>query len=538
MMNRREFIKTGIAGIAALSLAPLGGCAGGNGEQPANPEIKVIKSGSGVYIRTTWDGTNDLVQKMEFVDSRNNIVNFSESYILPKNTADKDIPAVFCSGTLVAWQADDACPAFYNGAIVGGNHGAEVVKVVESTGHGKLQAEDLGSEWLDSSSRKWYLLKVVDADHLWFMSEDIGSSGIWQFAHEIAPGPLTHSNGATHTAGIAVTSQTTCQLTGALQGQVKRLLINGVEITADGVYACNTVDIVNSYNIPDLAGVIGYYKTLSGTNRKATFADDVIASDCRFEITYRFAANGSCTVYHQFRTFQELALNYVGFVQSYRLEHTNKRLRQYVPKTTAVAATLKTWNFNNQEDITDQIEGINFTAETWADADNLPDRAAMIVKDNGGKAQVGYVAGYSPLSGIGVASVRKTMVGNALNLYNSRKNYLHGIDSGGSAFPGGRIAAGTVIDAVAYRSIYNPLTLPQATVFTWFQDGTDVVVLLDFHQPVTRLPIPLPAGFAGKTVNVVDKSPSFSLIDGANVLAERLSVTVTGEYGYAVLKIA
>jgi len=541
-MNRREFIKSGIVGIAALSLPPLGGCGGGGSSgsdgKPAPKGIRVIKSGSRLYIRTTWDDLNDLVQKLTFEDSRNNIVNFSESYIHPKSTSDQDIPAVFSAGTLVAWQADDACPAFYNGAIVGGNHGAGFVKIVLSTGHGKVQAEDLGSEWLDGSGRKWYLLKVVDADHLWFMSEDIGSGGIWKFALQIAAGPLTHSQGATNTADISFTSQNTGQLTGALQDQVKRLLIDGTEITADGVYSCNFVDIVNSYNIPDLSGLIDRFKTLGGTDRQAAFSDAVIPSDCRFDITYRFATNGSCTVYHQFRTFQELALNYVGFVQSYPIAHSNRRLWQYIPKTVPVTATIKTWNFNDQEDITSQVEGINFTAATWSEADSLPDRAAMIVKDSDGRAQVGYISGYSPLSGIGVAAVRKTMVGNALNLYTSRKNYLHGIDSGGSAFPGGRIAADTVIEAVAYRSIYNPALLPQATVFTWYQDGTDVVILLDFHQPVTRLAVPLPAGFAGKTITVIDKSASFSLIGGTHVSAKGLSVTVVGEYGYALLRIS
>ena len=504
---------------------------------------KIIKNGSNVYIRTEWDAANDLVQKVLMSGSPyglNNVVNFDGVRIHPKSTTDAK-PA-FVSSQRALWlaaQGDDAAPARYNGTTSGGNHGPYVIKQITAAAHGKTTAADIGSEWTDEAGLKWYLMKVIDANTLWVMSEDTGTGGIWNFGSTINGTKLIHSQRATNTGDIIFSATVYPLMTPVTQGQVKSISVDGVTVSADGVYTGKTVNITNSYNIVNVAGVVSYYKTMTGTARAPSFVDAAIPAETRFTVTYQWAANGSCTVYHQFRTFNAINLQYVGFIQSAALDFSGKQLWQYIPKTVAIPGSLKTWNFQNMEDITAiPLENLYFYPGYWSDPNNPPDRSAMIVKTSGGAASVGYVTGLSPLRGVGVAASRKNLVGTAFVLSTYGKNYMYGVSTNGSGFTSSIIPAGSMYEAVAYRSFYNPALLPEATVNTWYRDGRDIVVLIDFHQPVTQKTIPLPDEFVGRKITVVDKTASFSVVGGEFVSADGLLVTVTGGYGYAVLKLS
>jgi len=78
--------------------------------------------------------------------------------------------------------------------------------------------------------------------------------------------------------------------------------------------------------------------------------------------------------------------------------------------------------------------------------------------------------------------------------------------------------------------------LPQATVFTYVQDGPNVLVFLDFHQAVTAQPIPLPNWMIGMVATLVESYGTISLLSSV-VSADGIMVSVTG-YGSAVIKLS
>jgi hypothetical protein len=255
-------------------------------------------------------------------------------------------------------------------------------------------------------------------------------------------------------------------------------------------------------------------------------------------VTYRFATNGSCTVYHQLRSFATLNLGYVGFIQAAPMSYSGKKLWQYVPRSLPVVGSLATYDFKAQADISTLNEGVMVAAAAWEDANNPPDRFANIVKETGGTPYAGFLCGYSPLRGAGVPATRKTLNGTAFYVHSTKKQYPYGISSGGSAITGNQLVAGDLFEAVAYRAPFNTGVLPESTVFTWVQDGSDILVFLDFHQTVTRISAPLPARFTGRKVTVVDKTASLTLHGGEFVSADGLLVSVSGGYGYGVFKLS
>jgi hypothetical protein len=504
--------------------------------------VKIQRAADLVYVRTRWSATRDLVQRLTMhrgaTFEGNDVIDFTGVKLIPRTTTDAATATAYgSSAEVLAAQGDEAAPAYYNGTYIGANHGPLVGVQLTATAHGKT-FRDVGSRWTDSSSRSYYIARVVDVNTLWVLSENIGTVTLWNFDVSLAGATLTHAAGATNTAAITFASPTQIQLYPVVQNRVKSILLDGrTPVTRDGVYAARSVDITESYDLPNMASAVAFLGAKVGDS--TVYLNDArIATQSRMGMVYRFAPNGSCTVYHSFRAHQDLTLYYVGFIQQSVLNYSGKTLLQYVPKVNPIVGTLKTWNLAAAEDITTQIEGLALTSATWLDPNSPPDRMAQIVK-NGSAREFGFILGYSPLRGVGAPATRKTLINDAGLLHTTRKMYPKGVTSGSTALGGGTLlSAGSYFEAVAYRAFFNSTVVPEATVFTWYYDGPHAVVLLDFHQNVTGKPIPLPSEFTGAAVTVVEKSASFTLQGGEMVSPDGLYVTVTGGYGYAVLKLA
>ncbi|MDD3926437.1 MAG: hypothetical protein PHT33_07250, partial [bacterium] len=346
---------------------------------------------------------------------------------------------------------------------------------------------------------------------------------------------------AVHTGDIGISAKLLNQLESMTQNRIFKVLLDGTtEVTADGVYTCKYVDIANTYDISNLASVVDYLKAHAGSSTQPMFNDPSIDSDMRFCITYRYAGNGAVTVYHTIRTYKDVALGYVGFMQAAPLfvqSGSGRRLWQYIPKTKPVVGKLKAWNFQTMEDITDTIETLSLGTDSWSDADNPPERFAQLVKTVEGVTSHGFLMGYSQLRGIGVPAIRKTLVNNAFFLYVSRKQYPHGIDNGMTGLVNGRLPADSYFEAVGYRCWINPAIDPDATVCTWYMDGNDIVLVLDYHKNLKMHQVALPAQFVGKTITAVDVSAS-TTVHSRIVSNDGLLISVSGGYGYAVLRLS
>ncbi len=501
--------------------------------------MSVTKSGNNLYIRAKFTSTLDIIQLVVMATGTaftNDTVNVQGARKALKTVTDNEVAWGHASSIMLASQGDSSAPIKYNGTYIGGNHGAYVVKEVTATGHGKTVV-DIGSEWTDSLPRKWYLMRIVDANKLWFVSENLSVAPAWSFSLTITGSTLNHSASATNTGAITVVSSVSTQLWPALQSQTKKIMLDGItELTVDGTYLCTTLDIVNSYTIPNVAAVLAYVRSLVGGATQPSFIDSSIAPDVSRTITYRYAENGSCTIIDSVRNYNQLTLDYFGGTQAEPLEYTGKQLWQYIPRVSSIVGTIKTWDFINQENIGGTFEALTLGLSNFTDVNNPPDRMAQIV-NTAGVSNFGMMIGFSPVRSVGLPATRKTLISESNFVSSIRKQYLRALNGGGSAFTGNVLPVNSMYDMVVYRAYWSAETCPDATAFIWFRDGKNIIVIADFHQSVSFSKLPLPEYFSGLDVTVIDKTASLTL-HGNNVLNDCLLVTVTGGYGYIVAKLS
>ena len=498
--------------------------------------LKVTKLGGHLYIRGSFNSTHDIIQRMTISTGReftNDTVNFAGAKAVLKTSVGDDV-AVFAGGSLLAEQVDDVAPLKYNGTYIGANHGALIVVEATAVGHGKT-ITDVGSGWTDADGTRFTLMRVVDINRLWLVSENRSTYPAWSFKTAISGLTLSPA-GSSAESPIVIGKTALTQLWPALQSQTKAVLLDGLTpIVADGTYAADSVDIVNIYSIPNPAAVVDYVRSNSGGTAQPSFVAASIRADISRTIIYRFAANVSCTVYDSLVPHNDLAMDYAGGVQAGPLAYTGKQLRQYIPETLPIQGGVKMWDFTAGEYISGPAELLNITQSSWSDIGKPPARMMQVVESNG-VPEFGMMLGYSPISAAGSPSVRKDLIVRAGFVSASRKQYPIALEAGGTKSHG-KVAAGTVFQTVAFRSFWSSALVPDATAFTWYQDGRDTIVVADFHKAVTQSRLPLPLNLIGKRVSVISKSESLTVHGFGFLTAGLLLMSVEPGGGTAVLRI-
>ncbi|MDP9990870.1 hypothetical protein J2W28_002040 [Variovorax boronicumulans] len=490
--------------------------------------LSAKKVGNEVYLRGSLDDTWDILQRISLVNGANSTTNvLGARRILKTGAADNQ--TAWNSGEIMGSQGDSSAPMNYNGTYIGANHGANFVQLVQATGHGK-SVQDVGSDWTDSASVHWRILKIVDANYLWLLPENTAVYPKWAFPTSISGATLSHVANAAHPATINMISATLAQLTPCLKGHAVRLFLDGAnEITADGLYRGTTLDVVNTYEITNPADVGAFVGSQVGSSTQPSFLDASIDTDVRRTITYRYAENGSCSVIEGDLALEEITLGYVGGTQMEALNFTGKQLIQHIPRTLPIPGGLKTWNFAAREDISGAFEQLVVTKLRWADPDNPPDRMSQIVMQ-GGVPQFGAMVGLSPVRSVGLPSKRKDLVTEACFLSSAKKQYP-------KAIMGGVRPKGSYFEVVTFRAYWSGAANPDATAFCWYRDGKAVMVVADFHKVVSLSRLPLPQQLVGLDVELVDKTPSMTLHGDGVVTSSGILVSCSGPSGYVVLRL-
>ena len=469
----------------------------------AGNTFTVYIDGTYAYIRTPFNDTLDMVQLVQYGTNAkwsNNVINPYQIKTIPKSTAKENLVTAYNAGTLVVSHGDDAAPLRYNGTYIGANHGAFVVHEVTQTAHGKTFA-DVGSKW-SNGTRNYTLMRIVDANKLWFVSDNTGTATQWVYnTTTLASGTLTHVSGATNTANISVSADAITQLFSAVNSHVKKIIADGYkEISASGFYDVESLEFIDSYNIMNVPAIVALAQAGVGTATEREFTSNAIDWDVRVQVGYRYAINGSLTINTQLYKKSAINFEFAGLTQALPLSYSGKTLLQYVPKMNTVTVSGTPYNLSNVIDVTSVTAVINMLKADWSDATNPPDRMAQIVK-NGAAKEYGHVVGCSLTRGDTKPSIRKDTTDAGFFNGPTKKMYPKALV--------GNLDA--VSNTIAYRSLYNPNLLPEATVYTWYEDNGEIFVILDIHQSASMLKLPLPAMFNGKSAEVVDSHANFSL---------------------------
>jgi len=500
-------------------------------------KTKMIKSGSDLYIRTPWSTTHDFVQRLDLglngASYENNPFRFTSAGLILKSTLDNNVPGGTYETQYMS-MTDDICPANFNGTYIGANHGAATLVVLTVSSHDKT-VEDVGSEWTDGLSRKWYLLRVVNNTTLWVMSEDTSATDVWSFYTSANGTTLSHSANATHQSDIVFSSQSVTQLWPAIKNQSKQILEDGHSpVTEDGVYLCDFIDIKHTYDISHVPSILDYVISQVGGSSQPAFDHESIDNCARFSITYRFHQNGSVTIYHNFKALKQIQIGYIGFIQCAPLLYPGGTLHEYIPKIGTITVGGNAYDFKNIEDISSIADSVDLAKADWDDAANPPERFVQFAKDSGAQKTYGICIGYNQDVGIGQPSIRASNSGSAAFIYTSKKQYPRGVSSGSTTWPSNLIPAGTVLDMVAFRAPINYTLNESPTNASWYFVGDDCYLMVDFHETFDGW-LNLPDYLIGMKIAVVESDGI--TINSGFVSPDGIALSVPGTYGTLVARL-
>ena len=262
-----------------------------------------------------------------------------------------------------------------------------IVHEVTQTGHGKTFT-DVGSRW-SNGTRNYTLMRIVDANKLWFVSDNTGTTAQWIYnTISLVSNTLTHVSGATNTANISVSADAITQLLSAVNNHVKKIIADGYkEISASsGFYDVESLEFIDSYNIMNVPAIVAWVQAGVGTATEREFTSNSIDWDVRVQAGYRYAINGSLTINTQLYKKSAINFEFAGLTQALPLNYSGKTLLQYVPKMNTVTVSGTPYNLSNVIDVTNVTAVINMLKPDWSDATNPPDRMAQVVRNGATKS--------------------------------------------------------------------------------------------------------------------------------------------------------
>jgi len=491
---------------------------------------RVEKDGANVFVRCCFSSDKDLLHLVG--KGTNKQISFLNTMLVAVDTNG----GVQAKGEVIHGMGDDCTPWNLNGTYIGANHGCSDVRELTCPGHSKT-ASDLGSEWKDAAGVKFYIIRIVDGNRVWVLSENKGSNDIWKFTTTITGSSLTNTASPDV---INISSNRMAQLTPACRIRKQECLVDGkTPLPEKQAVDCGYLDIVEEYDIINPASLLDKIRQSPGKERD--FVGDDLDGVIHNSIIYRFLPNGAIVVYHTSKALQQFKIGYMGFIQSAKLHAGNYQAHEYyIPKTKPFSLKGTNYNFQALQDFRAPIPvAIDFQASagTISDERNLPDRFIQLLGNrvNGkfiGKAA--YAMGYSPLSGITKIGERSRYTSSGGFIYTSSKSYPRALNNRIGAV----VLAGTVFNCTAYRTYYDPQGNPNATCVYWYKENDNYLVYLDYHRNVDNEVVALPPEMKGKKISIIEKTPSFSLRTDKTVPEKGIILSVTNGYGYSVLRIS
>lgn len=500
------------------------------------PRMMCSLEGDILCVRTAFDDQNDLVQKIKGItadsNDSNNPVDFITSGLVSKDSQSMtDIERVLCNGV------DEATPFKFNSSNIGANHGQSNGILATSPSHGKTYA-DIGSLWVDSAGVKWNLLKIVDENKLFFLSENIVTNVNKYYFKNSMSGVLKHVECAENTSDITVASALVSQQVYPSNQKTQKTVyaILGGEryIVPDGArWGCDYVEIKEKYYVmnPVLIG-----ETLRKNRPEGGYTEPqnlaVGSPLVAYDMTYRILPDGTVFSIFDHEILEDVNFEWYGGQQCIaRIDAFGGGVHRYIPKLKPFDFSGTIFDFRkpvNMNNIT-YPSGASFqlTKDLW-EKDTAPDRQIEYFCDSTGNTVASFSGGFLPVLD-GEPSKRVQNLNAAGFVYKSKKTYPYFVDSAAFADTGTK---NQHIRGVAYKK-YNSVAYDDISYYAINYDG-DVYLYIDCHKVCTGQISLFDVLGDVAAVTQLEKS------DNVNIARNGDTLTVSmedGVYGYAVFRI-
>lgn len=473
------------------------------------PKIKVIKSGNYVYIRSYYNSNKDITIRMAISNS-NYITAYD--YVMLINKSNINTVTGFMTGDTIHKPTDDVCPLRTdNGGYIGAGHG-HLCPIMIKPNHGKT-ADDLGSIWSDGV-HEFYLTKILDNDRLIFINKVTGGEGEWFAYYTLYNDSVYHISGATNTETLVNYTDEIFQIKPVTDNISLSYLVDGTTpIIDDSVYFCDYFSILDSHDIIDPSTVTIW------ANGGDLWFNNVIE--------YRFQNYGTCIIDHKLSIFRKMDLDYMGFIQSARLNQSvYEKIWGYMPKTLPFGKydLRKIIEFPSTFDT-----NLQFVKIYQLDTTSPPDRLIEFLGDNDTTLRVGYIHGYNSYYYDGLN--RDTLSWESCwQIYYSAKSYPKAICSR-------YLDSGEVYRIVAFRQYFDPQLNPQLINVNYYLYDSSYYLYVDGRKNLT-VNLFLPTFLINKSVTILDTMGC--VVNDSVVRKNGLNITFspdTNGYGYGILKL-
>jgi len=486
--------------------------------------ITAYRNGTELLVRSSFSEMQDVVVRIH-CSGASKMPN-EDAYLIPKSAKLLDYKKYD-----LMHSGGDEIPAYplpmYG--TLGGNHGSPFGRAVNIPAHG-LTAKDLGAELTTTNKGNFYILRIIDKDNILIHPENRGKPGFPKFA-ALGEDKLFRGGVELKYAGAKME-----QVYPSNRYRENSYLVNGKEPLPDATEVkCDFLDHVVDYEVVMPEYRVELFKNKPGVEHD--FLAPELPAMLNFRNVFRHQANGACVIYIKNTVLCDMAgYNCLGVMMCWDGSIAQKKQTEfYIPKLKPLKATGRNkapaldCDFSAIYVMPDEmLVDYHIVKTDCLNPEDPPDRFIRLVGDK--KREIGAAIGYSLFEGVTAKSLKAKDREKIYHLWSTKKIYPYCINIT-------NCRKGDVREILVYRQYFDPQREPDATSFYFHKQKDSDVIYLDFHKSLSNKKIALPDYMAGKKISILEKTPSVMLHTEAIVPKDGISLSVSGDYGYIVLKL-
>ncbi len=408
---------------------------------------------------------------------------------------------------------DDIAPMHILNTTLGANHG-QPCQIATISSHG-LDNTAIGTGW-EQDGHIFYVMRIIDANNVVFLSENLGTLGSPSFATLIA-GVITKGADT-----LTISSLSGAQLYPALKNHTISLMLNGdEEISENGTYSSTSFDVVEEYDIMNPVSTLQKIIARAGTSDAPEYDGDAAV---HVKNIYRFDKTLAIVVITTVIPLEEIAFSNYMFAHTILIASGAK---YYIPNSLPLASG---YDFRTPLAVTwsSSVPALNVGASQMADTDNPVNRVVQYDEVK----KVGLAIGF--IKGLGVGKDLLDYTGESFEIRNNTgKIYPHGVSS---TKIGSTIEPGMIYQAVMYRSPFSFDALSgRMSMYHFELDGAEYV-FADYASSLVDT-ILIDSSLNGRSIEVVEAVNTVLVTDIYNGGFMVNATYVQNETCYIIVKI-
>ena len=393
---------------------------------------------------------------------------------------------------------------------VGANHGYANIRKVTMSGHGKTTA-DLGSQWTDGQTT--FVLLKIEGNDLYLAPPYTESSGMVTSTSIDPISNLRHVSGATHTATISIATIAGAQLYPSVKNISVKYLLDGEEITNDGIYQGQKVDIIEQYEILDYKSLIDFAKNNIGTPYQSGNVDGLV----RLGNVYKYTKGLKCTTSHSMLALKKFRTGQCGFLQAIQIFLSGHSQVRYIP-----GITYPGLDFEAGLNLTNLTSNILIKPEHLNNASIPPSHYTDWLIDGSGNKKYGFTMGYIVDKTNSKNSDRVSNTSNYWDLRTTKKSYPIAIENK-------TLEAGDYLNFMGFRNYLVGEEVGKATNLNVVKDEKDTYLYAQFTAPNTESKNLVDGLGAG--IEAIQSANLVSLSDTVDAFGMTLKASTTKAHG-------